>query len=366
MNILIFCNILSRGGAERVAVSYANGLCRLGHTVYILADTSVEQTYETDTSITIIPTPLSGSKGSFLTKIRYRLKLISFIRDLIDKYEITAIVKVMHVYAVELLIAKSLSKNKPPIIMTDHNAYERPSSAPMPFKIYFQKFILNRLFNKVTVLTQRDKQITDRHHLHNVVVLNNPLFIKTTNTSSSCRGNTILAVGGLDRWHVKGFDVLIKAWNSISQEFPDWKLRIAGHGSMESKMYLNSLSISNNQFEIVDFNSDIVNEYRQSSIFVLSSRYEGWGLVLIEAMSQGCACIACDFRGRQREIITSGENGIICEPDDVANLAFCIKRLICEPDLRAKLQQNAVHNLESFSEEATASHLEDIIRQSIR
>ena len=111
--------------------------------------------------------------------------------------------------------------------------------------------------------------------------------------------NFTLAVGRLNDWHYKGFDLLLKAWHCIGKEHPDWYLRIVGHGDEEAVSYLKSLAACIPNIEFKSHTPNIREEYQKASVFVLSSRYEGFGLVLTEAMSQGCDCIACDYKGRQ-------------------------------------------------------------------
>lgn len=363
MKILIICRCLGIGGAERVATSWANGLQNLNNSVYVLTDTSIPQTYHLANHIEILPLPnnlykSSGIKQNFFNRYAY----IKEVKKIIDEKSIDVIIKIMHVNAMELLLARKFSKRKPPIIMTDHNSYERPSSVPMSLTSKFQKFWLNRYFDKVTVLTQRDKEITDRHHLHNVEVLYNPVTLRPIENANIKRENIVLAVGRLDSWHVKGFDNLIKAWNIISKKYPEWKLKIVGNGKESTKKYLKSLSSNPKQLEIAEFNQNVEEEYRQAQIFVLSSRYEGWGLVLVEAMSQGCACIACDYCGRQSEIIDDHKNGILCKPDDVESLANNIDKLVSDSKLRSNLQHNAPKNIDTFSEENVALTLLKIIK----
>ena len=144
----------------------------------------------------------------------------------------------------------------------------------------------------------------------------NPLGLQPVNDIPH-KQNIILAVGRLDDWHVKGFDVLIRAWARVVSSFKflvstdGWKLQIAGTGSEESLNYLKQLCKENgveDSVEFLGFRKDVEKLYQEASIYVLSSRYEGFGLVLIEAMSQGCACVACDYKGRQREIIAPEED----------------------------------------------------------
>ncbi len=114
--------------------------------------------------------------------------------------------------------------------MTDHNAYERPEGHEMPLRQKRCKFRYNKYFERVTVLTNRDKEIMDSKGFRNVEVLHNPLFLKTADTVAE-KDNVILAVGRIDAWNYKGFDLLINAWNKIFMKYPDWKLKIVGSGS---------------------------------------------------------------------------------------------------------------------------------------
>lgn len=363
MRVLIICRCLSIGGAERVAVSWANELQKSGDSVFILTDTSVPQTYTTHDDIVIIP--LQNYSDNNSKGISGRFRVIKCFKRIIDKLDIDVIIKVMHVNGLELLIARKLSTKHPLLIMTDHNAYEALPPFSLSLKQKFQKFILNRFFDRVTVLTNRDKSITDKMGLKNVSVLHNPLFLLPEPCATVNKEKIVLAVGRLDSWHIKGFDILIRAWNLICKPFPEWKLRIIGHGSKKSIEYLESLAGGNSQFEILPFKSNIQDEYRKSSIFVLSSRAEGWGLVLVEAMSQRCACIACDFNGRQSEIISDKINGLICKPNDIKDLSSKISELISNESLRLSLQDNAILGLNRFGEKNIAQDLQNIILKKI-
>ena len=93
----------------------------------------------------------------------------------------------------------------------------------------------------------------------------------------------------------------------------------------------------------------------------MSSRYEGFGMVLIEAMSQGCACIACDYKGRQSEIIQNDSQGIICPVEDVDSLASAIERMILDKSYREKCQYNAIERSKFYSLDNTMDRWETII-----
>lgn len=103
------------------------------------------------------------------------------------------------------------------------------------------------------------------------------------------------------------------------------------------------------QVEFLGFRENLLENYKKSSIFVLSSRYEGFGLVLIEAMSQGCACIACDYKGRQREIIRNEMEGMLCSTNNVEEITLALKKLLDDDEYRIALQQNAIKRAKFYS-----------------
>ena len=121
--------------------------------------------------------------------------------------------------------------------------------------------------------------------------------------------------------------------------------------------------------------------YKKSEIFVLSSRYEGFGLVLIEAMSQGCALVACDYKGRQREILNPSsalpegegepnrkieitENGLLCEPDNVETLAAGLQKMMEDEDYRKRVLLNVVERSKFYDIEHTMSRWEYLINNN--
>ena len=273
-----------------------------------------------------------------------------------------------------------------PIIMTEHNSFERPQSAPLSKNDYFFKYYVNRLYHHVTVLTTPDKEFIGDRLLH-LSVMPNPLLLAPV-TEIPSKEKVILAAGRLDDWQYKGFDVLIKAFSKLVQGLrfkvqgslkpsseelivnsERWKLQIAGTGSEKSLNYLKGLCKENgveDYVEFLGFQKDIEKLYQKASIFVLSSRYEGFGLVLIEAMSQGCACIACDYKGRQREIIQNDSQGLCCEPDDVDALAEAMRKMITDDQYRESVRMKAVERSKFYSLENTTQRWEELLHTIVK
>ena len=228
----------------------------------------------------------------------------------------------------------------------------------MRFVQWLNKFYSNYYFDYLTVLTEADADFLEGR-FKNVKVMQNPLAFRPVEITPP-KEKVVLAVGRPDAWEVKGFDVLIKSWHIVGKQYPDWILKIVGSGSRESEDFLLSLTEGMNNVVFMPHTENVIEEYQRAAIFVMSSRYEGFGLVLIEAMSQGCACVACDYKGRQAEIVKDGYDGLICQPGNVDQLAEKISYLIENKKIRELLQNTAPKSLERYSIENVTNRWEKL------
>lgn len=167
---------------------------------------------------------------------------------------------------------------------------------------------------------------------------------------STCENHQAIAVGRYTSQ--KGFDLLLQAWKTVAACHPDWHLDIYGSGSREPyQRQAEELGIAS----VVSCHAavaDIYAKYRESSIFVLSSRYEGFGLVLAEAMSVGVPAVSFACPCGPSDIIRDGEDGILVEAGNVDKLAEGILRLIEHPDVRESYGRKAKANVRRFSRDA--------------
>lgn len=347
MRIFILSGQLTGGGAERVAVDLANGLADRGHNVIMYANKKDGITYYPSEKVELLP--YNRNKLHLRRSINIILQIRYIYRQIRNKRP-DVIIGIIGYFAFIAKIAVWLSGIHVPVIYSDHNALERPANSPMRRDEYFFKFYFSKYCDAYTVLTQADKDFV-KGRLHNVHVMPNPLGI-TPCKKIPQKSKTVLAVGRLGAWYCKGFDILIDAWSRIAKLYPDWTLTLVGGGTHKDTQLIQQ-KIYDAQVEqclrLKPYTKEIINYYQDASIFVLSSRYEGFGLVLTEAMSQGCACIACDYKGRQKEIIKNGIDGVICEPGNPEMLANQIKDLIQNENKRNSIQQEAIKSVERFS-----------------
>jgi glycosyltransferase involved in cell wall biosynthesis len=206
---------------------------------------------------------------------------------------------------------------------------------------------LVRKFDRFVVLTQEDMQMWGE--MPGIRVIPNAAsFI--AEKYSDCSQKRVIAVGRLD--YQKSFDRLIQVWEKVHQQMPEWRLDIFGQG--EWKDMLQRMIDERGLEAFVNLNAptkDIGKEYSESSMIVMSSHYEGFPMVMIEAMACGLPAVCFDFKCGPRDIIIEGENGLIVPDGDIDGLAEAMVRLMRDDDLRKRMGENAKKVVEKYSED---------------
>ena len=349
MKIAICVHNLANGGAERVAALWATGFAERGVEVAVItAEPKARIEYTLPASVKVENVSCTGCRIT-----RYVKNILAF-RTALRRNKTDVAIAVMSPFDIWLPIAVLGTKIK--IVNTIHWSLERPESNPLSWSMLFKTFKVSRLFTIVTVLTEADRKIGERHFKH-CYAMPNPLAFKPV-IEMTKKEKIGLASGRLESWHVKGFDTLIEAWGKVAKQHLDWRLQIAGRGSEQAVNKMNELIAKYDVKESVDllgFRSNIMEDYDRAAIFAFTSRCDGFGMVLIEAMSRGCACVSCDYKGRQAEIISSEEEGILCAPEDVQAVAAAMERLMTDDEYRQRHQEGACRRAVFFS----VSHITD-------
>ena len=168
-----------------------------------------------------------------------------------------------------------------------------------------------------------------KRYCKKVLIIPNPLTCFPSEEDLNTKQNThrIIAVGRLNEQ--KGFDLLIEAFSKIADLCPEWTVDIFGNG--DDKERLQAMIFSKHLENRIFLNSstpDIYREYMRSDFLVLSSRYEGFALVLIEAMSCCLPCVAFKCKFGPEDIITDGQNGLLVSNGDINKLGDSIMWMI--------------------------------------
>lgn len=142
--------------------------------------------------------------------------------------------------------------------------------------------------------------------------------------------------------HQKGFDLLIRAWPKVAAAHPDWTLRIYGHGVERDRLQamIDRRGLAG-RVQLMGFTDDLPGVLATAGLFVLSSRFEGFPLVLLEAMAAGVPVVAVDCPTGPSMVIRSGVNGLLVPPGSVRKLTAAINRALAHPRRRRQMGEAA-------------------------
>lgn len=202
-------------------------------------------------------------------------------------------------------------------------------------------------YDALVCLTKEDKEDWLKTN-NNVYQIYNPLSYDTE-LSSTLQEKCMIAVGRLDQ--EKNFDQMIEAWSSVHKKYPEWKLNIWGEGYYRET--LQEIIDAKGLTGIVNLcgnNNNLQEQYLKSSGCIMTSRYEGLPMVLLEAASCGLPLIAYDFKCGPKDIIENGTNGYIVKHGDVLGLADAISKIIGDDELRLSMGKAIKTKSEIFAQ----------------
>ena len=222
---------------------------------------------------------------------------------------------------------------------------------------------LVRKFDNFIVLTRQDAEMWG--NLPNLSVM--PNAVVTMPHAEHQPGNhRVIAVGRLD--YQKGFDRLLDAWALIPAELRKfWHLDIFGQGEWEEKLKQQIVTLGISESAAVNKPTDkIFDEYAASDFLVMTSHYEGFPMVMIEAMACGVPTVCFDFLCGPRDIIANGINGIVVPEGDLQALATAMQQLMERPEQLQHLSDQAKRISEEYSQEVIMKRWDLFMNDQLR
>lgn len=367
MKVLFFSGKVKGGGAERVLVNIANELVRRGHDITIALN-SDESNYDVDSQIKIISAPpYNRYHGRNIIKRLAR----NFVLNKYNSKHTRKAIKDVHPDVIITFLHCNMRAilryhGNIPIIHSEHNAFDRK----VKLKYRFERFFLNRFFDKVFVLTPFDQGYAMAKGLKNTMVMPNPNTFDSISRDEYdalfMQRKNILVCGRISSWYIKGMDIALEAFAKMAKQHPDIDLDIAGNGDDASINHLKQLAHNFNVENRVHFfgqRDDIQKVMQQHKLFLLSSRTEGFPMVITEAMSQGLPCIT--FERLASSIIINEKDGCLVENGDVQDLSNNMLRLIKNNDVRYNMGLEAISNVSRFSASVVAEKWERVFQRLV-
>lgn len=261
-----------------------------------------------------------------------------------------------------LLTTKAVDGLEIKVICWDHFNYE--SFRKRWCYDDLKQLILNGRIHRLVVLTQADvRSYTENEKAFSkdvVCQIYNPSPIQTE-VYMPHSSKKVLACGRLQ--HQKGFDLLLEAWKEVELQNTGWELEIVGDGPQRQEL---ERLVADNQLHhvtISHFTNSVKDKYAEAGIFVLSSRYEGLGLVLLEAESMSLPLVAFDCETGPNEIIRNGYNGYLAEPENPHDLAEKLLAVMNDDNLREQMGLHAFEASRQFTTDKIIDQWEMLINQ---
>lgn len=362
MKVLIFISVMSRGGAARVTSTLSQEMVNAGYDVHIATNIETASIfYKLPSKVNVYNFHVTKLGRGLWHTIKMNADYCRLTRSIIKRVNPNVIIGVeprMFLYAKISSLGMGI-----PIIASDHTTFSIKQDALTDFIRY--KFYGTA--DALTILTKKDHNLLGKKFPKKTIIYN-PLSFPVLDYPTTRKYN-ILCAGRLDAWHIKGFDIILECWKSIENIYPEWILEIAGDGTKESTAYIQD-SIKKmgltNRVVLLGQVDNMQKKLSQTSIFALPSRVEGFPMVLMEAMSQGCACVSFEIGGATLEMMTHNKDGIIIKDADIEGFTRGLSLLIESSALREQLSSSALHSIQRFSPLSFMKSWDDLISRVVK
>lgn len=360
LTVLFAIPSLSGGGAERVILWLSERFQKLNYNTHIVTMSSESfDIYPVPDGVNRHALSLTGGSSGKFSAIAINFSRINQLRKTVNA--INADVVISFTTTINVLSILACMGTKTVSIVS-----ERSNPTRMKLNKFWQilRKITYRFADVQVAQTERVANwLKENTGNRNVVVIPNPVVYpilsqskngesKSDMLSDNCR--IILAVGRLISQ--KGFDSLIRAFSTACKDNSSWHLVILGDGdNYDSLKSLADSTDIGDRIHLVGRCADITSWYNRAEIFVLSSIFEGFPNVLVEAMAHGLAVVSTDCEYGPREIIDEGVNGMLVPVGDETAMSEGLTKLVQEEKLREKLGSNAKKVRDTYSPENVLS-----------
>ena len=342
--VYLYSSLAITGGVERVLVDKMNYLVKHGYDIYMITS---------DQGLHPIPYKLDHRVHFCDLQIRFHSQYhfrgwhrIREGRKLRKLYNLRLMEKLQEIQPNVIVCTTSHDvhgllriKGHIPLVVESHVNFTHPDTWINHVRILFNNYWIGKA-DAVVTLTQGDAK-NWRRVSRNVHVIPNLVHLNDTGRFSDCTQKRVIFVGRLVEQ--KGVPDLIKVWRIVNQRYPDWQLDIYGNGQMNS--------IPEIKLFVHPPTEDIMEEYINSSMLLMTSIYEPFGLVLPEAMSCGLPAVAFSCPYGPADIITNGKDGYVIQNRDVESFAIHVCQLIESQQLRLQMGRVGIQSVQRYSTE---------------
>ncbi len=360
------------GGTERVTIQIANKLLERGYEISILSlEKGLNPTFFVDERIKLYELNIGwvtlksmGEQSTvkklwsmakrFFTEIKITKKLYSKLKELDP--DIVIVSEIAHYSKVE--VARKFLKFK--TIAWEMFCLDMRQS----LVVNYSRRLAVKYAHKIVVQGDNDRQsyLSKYSGRENIECIYNSSSFDISN-NASMDSKVIISAGRYT--FEKGFDMLIEVWNKIYEKIPDWELRIFGDGDQRESLQalIDKYNIPN--IELCGFTNNLAQEMDKASIYALTSRFEGFGMVLVEAQSRGLPIVSFDIKQGPNLIIDNGVNGFLVDAYDTDMFAQKLLQLTQDTELWNSFSKNSQKDLWRFDIEVITDKWQSIVESAL-
>ncbi|MBP4137572.1 glycosyltransferase [Flavobacterium geliluteum] len=339
--LYIVPKIKNVGGVARVLAIKANYFVEnFGYEVHVLSQNEEknEPFYSFNKKIIFHNVNLSSNICSILWSLR------KTINQKIDNIKPDIIVVADN--GLKAFIYPFIISVKTPLVFECHGSKyveekAQKTSFLLKLKYKFKNFGASRFTYMVALSTESSKE----WNVKNTIIIANPSWIKT-DSKASLESKKVISIARNS--YEKGLDRLLLIWKIISPKYPDWTLDIYTDDIVSLEKEARNIGIIST-INYFNFSTNIEEKYVEFSIYLMTSRSEGFPMVLLEAMAFGLPCIAYDCRIGPRSIIKKDKTGFLIPDENIEQYVEKLSLLIENKEQRLELGANAIENMKNFS-----------------
>jgi len=353
---------LAAGGAERSVVLLSEGFLRRQHQVTIISlYSSTADFFQPPMGVSRVALNIAADSRSFAAGLWNNLRRRSALRKAIHATRPDVVIS--HMSQTNVLTKFALSNRDYPLVLVEH------SDPAGNTRQRIWQVLRRASYPRATALVSVSRGVNDYFQWlpeSMKVVIPNPvtapaleLRSKEQRSSEAENRKHIVAMGRLIP--IKGFDRLLMAFAQLALKHSSWDLIILGEGELRSDLeqQVKSLDLTG-RIQLKGLVNDPFAAFRQSDLFVMSSRSEGFPYALLEAMSCGLPAVAMDCGSGPREIIREGIDGVLVAEGDINALAAAMDHLMSDADKRQRLAARAPEVLERFGIDQVITQWEEL------
>jgi glycosyltransferase involved in cell wall biosynthesis len=354
MKILYITNgINGVGGLERVLSVKASYLAEHYNyeiTILSLNDNHLNSFYTFSDKIKMLSIPVAGNPIQYL--LSYKKGIQEIVKQL--KPDVISVCD----DGLKGFFVPTLLESTIPVIYERHASIAFNTTKTIYGKIV--RFFMQKLAEKFDCFVVLTASNVLEWNAKNIKVISNPLTFYPVE-SSALKQKLVIAVGSHSE--NKGYDLLLEAWTIVVSKYPEWQLHV--YGKIDKDRFYLRLAKKIGVDNTVTFHNpvaDIQQMYLNSAIMVMSSRSEGFGMVLIEAMACGVPCVSFDCASGPRDIIKDTVDGYLVPAENIEALALKIMDLMEDDQKRKEFGLSAKENVKRFLPEAIVQQWDELFK----